>query len=369
MNEVIFQRAIRSNNPQAILEVAYAFDELGETEKAWGLIEHVKVFHGIQPIEFGYDMSYYTAVQQKLNDLGAMPPLVVDGKWGDKSKKACVAFQKSKGLVLDGIPGTKTLSALGIAPSGIIPSTKGHAAPASHNSDTAAYEAGKQAGAEMGLIEPEVQYVVAVARGEGGYGSGWGNPGAKLIEESKNFGITGYEGVGSNNWGAIQGSGSAGSFPHVDHGWMVPDANGKATKTHWSGKGPKVWGVYVANYKKYSTNADAFKDVAHTILSGGTRKAVGAKEIKDAIKEGNLKKAVYAQHANGYFELAPESYLAQVVKNYNAILNNVGWPKVFDENGITPGIAAKIATGTIALWGLAALGIFLFRKPLGLVRV
>jgi hypothetical protein len=127
---------------------------------------------------------------------------------------------------------------------------------------------------------------------------------------------------------------------------MVPDSSGKATKTHWNGKGPKVWGSYVANYKKYSTNADAFKDVAHTILSGGTRKAVGAKEIKDAIAKGNLKDAVYAQHANGYFELPPESYLTQVVTS----------------------LATKVAGGTLALWGLAALGVFLFRKQLGLVH-
>jgi len=366
--DMIFNKALLSNNPEAILRVAYAFNDLGEVDKANGLIERVQVFYGIQGWGFGYDPSYYMAVQQKLNDLGANPPLIVDGKWGDKSKKTCVAFQKSKGLVTDGVPGSKTLGALGIAPSGIVPSTKGHAAPASHNSDAQAYAAGKQAGSEMGLTEPEVQYVVSVARGEGSYGSGWGNPGAKLVEESKGFGITGYEGKDSNNWGAIQGTGSAGSFPHVDHGWMVPDSSGKATKTHWNGKGPKVWGSYVANYKKYSTNADAFKDVAHTILSGGTRKAVGAKEIKDAIAKGNLKDAVYAQHANGYFELPPESYLTQVVKNYDAILANIGWPKVLDKNGITTSLATKVAGGTLALWGLAALGVFLFRKQLGLVH-
>ena len=67
-------------------------------------------FHGIG---FGYDSTYYSAVQKRLNDLGANPPLVVDGKWGDKSKKACVTFQKAHGLVPDGVPRTKTLEALG----------------------------------------------------------------------------------------------------------------------------------------------------------------------------------------------------------------------------------------------------------------
>jgi peptidoglycan hydrolase-like protein with peptidoglycan-binding domain len=347
--EVIFRKALLSSNPQAILEVIYAFDELGEIEKTNALLRHVALFHGMSSYEFGYDIGYYTAVQKKLNDLGTSPPLVIDGNWGPKSKAACITFQKSKGLVPDGVPGTKTLAALGIkAPTQVASSVKGHTMPATVNSDATAYAAGKQAGAEMGLTEPEVQYVVAVARGEGGYGNGWGTPSAKTLAESKTFGITGYEGVGSNNWGAVQGTGNAGSFPHVDH-----DAKGKA---------------YLGHYKKYATHADAFKDMAHTILGGGPiRKAVGAQEIKSAIAEGNLRKAVYAQHANGYFELAPEAYLSTVINNYTKILDNIGWPKVLAENGITPGIAAKVAGGTLALWGLTALGIFLFRKPLGLV--
>ena len=342
MNEVIFRRALHSQNPQAIFNVAEALRDIGDFEHAGILWNRVSAFG------FGYDATYYTAVQQKLNDLGASPQLVVDGKWGPKSITACKAFQKSKGLVVDGIPGPKTLTALGL----VIPvasSTQGHAMVATNNSDSAAYAAGKQAGSEMNLSEPEVQYVVAVARGEGGYGGGWGNPSAKTLTESKNFGITGYEGVGSNNWGAVQGTGNAGSFPHVDH-----DAKGKA---------------YLGHFKKYASASDGFKDMAKTILGGGPiRKAVGAAEIKAAIAEGNLRKAVYAQHANGYFELNPESYLSAVVKNYNTILDNVGWPKVLGENGITPGITAIAAGGGLIIWGLVGLGIFLLRRPLGLIR-
>ena len=342
MNEVIFRKALHSHNPQAIFNVANALNDIGDFQRAEIL------FHRIGGFGFGYDAAYYTSVQQKLNDLGANPKLVVDGIWGKNSKAACVAFQKSKGLVTDGVPGQKTLAALGLTLP-IASSTKGHSMVATNNSDAAAYAAGKQAGTEMNLTEPEVQYVVAVAKGEGGYGGGWGSPNAKTLAESKSFGITGYEGIGSNNWGAVQGTGNAGSFPHVDH-----KADGKA---------------YLGHFKKYASASDGFKDMAKTILGGGPiRKALGATEIKSAIAEGNLRKAVYAQHANGYFELNPESYLASVIKNYNTILDNVGWPKVLSENGITPGVAVAAGGGGLILLGLGALGLWLFRKPLGLVH-
>jgi peptidoglycan hydrolase-like protein with peptidoglycan-binding domain len=344
----ILRKALRSNNPEAILRVAYAFNDLGEVDKANGLIERVQVFYGIQGWGFGVD---YLAVQQKLNSLGASPPLTTDGKWGPKSKAALLAFQKTKGLKVDGIPGPQSLTALGISSATTAASsTMGHVMPSNDSTDAQAYAIAKKAGAQAGMTEQEIQYVISVAKGEGGYGNGWGHPSAKTIQESKAFGISGSEGVGSNNWGAVQGNGSAGSFPHVDH-----DAKGKA---------------YLGHYKKYKTPEEGFLDMAHTILGGGPiRKAVGATEIKQAIGEGSLRKAVYAQHANGYFELNPESYLSAVVSNYNRITNGIGWPKVLDENGITPGIAAKIAGGTMALWGLAALAVFLFRKQLGLVRI
>ena len=341
---LILKKALRSNNQQAILEVAYAFNDLGETEIAYGL------FRGISEgweVGFGVD---YLAVQQKLNALGANPPLATDGKWGPKSKTALLAFQKTKGLQVDGIPGPKSLAALGIPEAAkVASSTMGHAMPSNSNTDAQAYAIAKKAGAQAGMTEQEIQYVTSVAKGEGGYGNGWGHPSAKALSEAKALGITGYEGVGSNNWGAVQGSGSAGSFPHVDH-----HANGQA---------------YLGHYKKYATPEEGFLDMAHVILSGGPiRKAVGAQEIKEGIAEGSLRKAVFAQHANGYFELNPESYLSAVVSNYNKILDGVGWPKVLSENGVTPAIAAKIGATTIALWAMAALGVFLFRKQLGIVR-
>ena len=335
----IYNKALKSSNHEAVLKVAQALNDIGEIDKANVLLERLGVFHGIgfgaDEYVFGVD---YFAVQTKLNALGvAKPPLVVDGKWGPKSKAALMAFQKAKGgLVVDGIPGPMSLAALGLS------GTSAKPTPNPNSADAKAYAIGKKAGAQTGMTEAEIQYVVAVAKGEGGYGNGWGNPSAKTIEESKSFGITGYEGVGSNNWGAVQGSGSAGSFPHVDH-----HADGTA---------------YLGYYKKYATPEEGFLDMAHTILGGGPiRKAVGAAEIKAAIAKGNLHDAVYAQHANGYFELNPDKYLASVLGNYSAILNNTGWPKVLDQYGVTP---AKAGIGGVVL-GLGALAFFLFRKKLG----
>jgi hypothetical protein len=144
---------------------------------------------------------------------------------------------------------------------------------------------------------------------------------------------------------------------------MVPDANGQPTSKHWQGSGPKVWGDYVANYKKWSTPEKGFLDMAKVILNGGKRGAVGAAAIKAAIEKGNLHDAVFAQHANGYFELAPDSYLSAVMRNYNSIIAGVGWPKVLDQFGVTAASGAKVFA---ALGALGAVALYVFRKKLGL---
>ncbi len=364
--EAIFRRALESNNLAAIINIAKIFEEIGQGERAHVLTQRVySMAYG-----FGVD---YAAVQKRLNDLGANPKLDVDGKWGPKSKAALVTYQKSKGLSADGVPGPITLSSLGIsAANDVSSSTMGSVMPSTTSADAKAYAVASRAGKEMGLTEKEVQYVVSVAKGEGGYGSGWAHPSAKTIELSKQFGLTGYEGADSNNWGALQGSGSAGSFKHVDSGYMVPDANGKPTSKHWPGTGPKVWGPYVASYRKYKTPEDGFKDMAKLILNGGKRKEIGAQEIKTAIAKGNLHDAVYAQHANGYFELNPDQYLSAVLSNYNKIMSSIGWPKLLDQYGLTQEVVTKAVKSTTGITGivvgLAALAMFLFRKQLGLVH-
>ncbi len=296
-------------------------------------------------------MASYQQIQQKLNALGANPPLVTDGIYGAKTVAAVTAFQKSKGLTADGVVGPKTLAALGLqgsAPAGAA-STMGNVNPAQASAYQKAYEVAKRA--DPSMPEPVRQYALAVAAGEGGFGAGWAHPSAATIAKSQARGLTGYEGANSNNWGATQGSGDAGSFPHVDSGWMVPDENGQPTAKHWKGSGPKVWGDYVANYKKWSSPEKGFLDVAKVILGGGMRKEKGAAEIKAAIMSGNLKKAVFAQHANGYFELDPNQYLTAVLRNYEKLASSTGWKKYLGENG-----AAIAGIGGVGMLLLSALG-------------
>ena len=292
--------------------------------------------------DFGMD---YAQVQTKLNQLGVNPPLVADGQWGPKSQAALKAYQAAHGLTADGIPGPITLGSLNIpgaatASSGS-GSTMGNTTPASAAADANAFAVAQRAGKATGMTDKEVQYVVTVARGEGHYGTGWGSPSAKTIADSAVYGLTGKEGVGSNNWGAVQGTGNAGSFPHVDY--------------HADGT------PYKGTYKRYATPEDGFLDMARVILGGGTRGATGQVAIKDAIAKGNLRDAVYAQHANGYFELNPESYLSAVLKNYNSIMAGISWPKVLAENGITVAVAGGIG-GILLLIGAGAA--WVFRKQL-----
>ena len=86
-------------------------------------------------------------------------------------------------------------------------STMGHVMPSNDSTDAQAYAIAKKAGAQAGMTEQEIQYVISVAKGEGGYGNGWGHPSAKTIQESKAFGISGSEGVGSNNIPLLTSSG------------------------------------------------------------------------------------------------------------------------------------------------------------------
>jgi peptidoglycan hydrolase-like protein with peptidoglycan-binding domain len=283
--------------------------------------------------DFGVD---YAAVQSKLNALGANPPLTVDGSWGPKSKAALIAFQQSKGLTADGIPGPITLNALGIPGAASGGTTSGTSTPAASSADAKAFAVAQSAAKKVGMTEREVQYVLTVARGEGHYGTGWGSPSAKTIADGQAYGLTGTEGVGSNNWGAVQGTGSAGSFPHVDY--------------HSDGK------PYKGTFKRYATPEEGFLDMARIILNGGKRGAEGAAAIKDAIKRGNLRDAVYAQHANGYFELNPESYLSAVLSNYAKITAGINWPKLLAEQGVA------IAGGVATFFLILGAGLWLGRK-------
>jgi len=250
--------------------------------------------------------------------------VTADGVFGPATEGATKTWQRSHMLAADGVVGPATWSMAGVSVPA--PSGKTTAAP----TDLWAYEVAKRAAPNM--PEAQRQYVLAVARGEGFYGNGWDNPSA----EATSFGLTGKEGIGSNNWGAVQGSASAGSFPHIDH-----HADGSA---------------YVGQFKKYKTPEEGFMSIANTILGGGP---VRAAAIQAAIAKGNLKDAVYAQHDNKYFELAPDKYLAAVIKNYNTLTTNVEWKKLLGPDGVT-GLTAKVV-GALGVVAVLILGIMKVR--------
>ncbi len=237
------------------------------------------------------------------------------GNFDANTDSATKAWQSSHQLVPDGKVGPLTWAAGLGQPAPAVTKPTGN-----QNADVSAYELAKRA--LPSATEAERQYAVAVSRGEGGYGAGWGHPSAKTIEVSQKFGLTGYEGKGSNNFGAEQGEGDAGSFPHVDY-----HANGKP---------------YVGKYKKHSSPEQGFKVFASILLKPN---------VKAAVNAGDLKGAVFAQHSNGYFELDPNQYFAAVQRNYEALSVNTGWQRLLG----AAAVAHAAVSGGIMLLGAAAL--------------
>jgi hypothetical protein len=155
---------------------------------------------------------------------------------------------------------------------------------------------------KLGLSPEATQYLVTVSMGEGVWGQGWSRLPAKdsLIEkQTQALGLKGDEGAGSNNWGAVQGTGNAGSFPHLDH--------------HADGS------PYKGTFKRYLTSSDGAADMARILLKPN---------VLLALSMGNLHGAVLAQHDNGYFELNPETYYKAVARNYQSLTASLGWPNL-----------------------------------------
>ena len=67
------------------------------------------------PTNSGYVAHSIQALQADLNDLGAYPPLAVDGGFGPVTQAALRKFQITHGLIGDAIPGPKTWAAISSA--------------------------------------------------------------------------------------------------------------------------------------------------------------------------------------------------------------------------------------------------------------
>lgn len=173
------------------------------------------------------------------------------------------------------------------------------------------------------LTPAEQQYLLTVARREGFYGLGWGNPSPKTIKDSAVFNVDPKAGAGSNNWGAVQGTGSAGSFPHVDY-----HANGD---------------LYLGMFKKYALPEEAAQDVAKILLKAN---------VRAAINRGDLHGAVLAQHDNHYFELNPEAYFSAVSKTYKTLTDSLHWIPALDTGGA---LLPPLSSGPPSLGSAASL--------------
>ncbi len=67
-----------------------------------------------EPFEAGAEDDDVKQLQQDLNDLGADPQLIVDGRMGNNTRRAVQAFQNAAGLSADGIAGPVTNEAIKI---------------------------------------------------------------------------------------------------------------------------------------------------------------------------------------------------------------------------------------------------------------
>jgi putative chitinase len=69
----------------------------------------------MQPLQLGSQGAEVVSLQQRLKELGFSPGKI-DGDFGPGTEAAVLAFQRSEGLLADGIVGVRTLQALGFEP-------------------------------------------------------------------------------------------------------------------------------------------------------------------------------------------------------------------------------------------------------------
>lgn len=75
----------------------------------------------MQPMKLGAEGADVVKLQEKLKELGFNPGRV-DGEFGSGTEAAVIAFQRSEGLLADGVVGVRTLAALGFeaAPEAVV---------------------------------------------------------------------------------------------------------------------------------------------------------------------------------------------------------------------------------------------------------
>ena len=155
----------------------------------------------------------------------------------------------------------------------------------------------------LGLSLAESLFVRAVGSAEGGYGGGWANNPVGTL--GAQMGLNGSEGVGSNNWGAIQGTGDAGFFMHLDH-----DAAGKE---------------YVAKYKRYSSPQKGAADLARQLLKPAVRLALQTGDLQGAVSE-----QINTYHYTGDPPATPaDVYYSRVSRAVRDIIAATGEPNPF----------------------------------------
>lgn len=276
-------------------------------------------------------MTDYKAVQTRLNALGASPPLTADGVYGPLSRAAVMAFQKSKGLAVDGIVGPATLGALGITTGAVAvtaagtPAVKGAlgsvtGVPASTDPNNIQNRA-KTAAAALGLTPLESAFMRSVGQHETNLGTGWGSTPPP------------NGGAGSFNMGAIT-TNSPGplDFQHKD---SRNDTGQVIEYTTW--------------FKGFPTFEAGIAGLRDAVLKPNVRAALAAnaKNPQAAFQAG-----VQAMYDNHYFlGVNPRNTAAGNAKNVEDYFSAV--TKAFGTISSVTGEQFAIAAGI----GMGALGI------------
>jgi hypothetical protein len=267
----------------------------------------------------------YKTVQSKLNLLGAKPLLTVDGVYGPASQAVVKAFQKSKGLTVDGVVGAQTLAALGLTASSVAPSSPGTPAKAI-DPNNIHVKAKAAADAIPGLTPIQRAFMRSVGWHETDYGNGWGTTPPP------------EGGAGSFNMGAITTTNPGPlDFKHVD---SRNDTGQVVQYTTW--------------FKGYPSFQAGMQGLADTVLKPNVKAALASSsDPKKAFAAG-----VAAMYANSYFlGIHPrnsaagnaanvQDYVTAVTNAFNTISENTG------ENLVAAGIGA----GAVTVIGLLAWG-------------